>query len=97
MSRRGQNLLRVSRLDHLALVHHRDLVGDMSDNSDVVGDKQIRQAVLVLQVEQEVEDLGLDRDIQRRCWLVQNQQLWPHREGATDRDALALAARKFMG
>ena len=52
--------------------------------------------MVALQVRQQVEDLGLDRDVQRRCGLVANQQFGFDREGAGDGDALALAAGELV-
>ncbi len=46
----------------------------------------------LLQVLEKVEDLRLDRDVERRYRLVADQQVRAEREGAGDADALALAA-----
>ena len=43
-----------------------------------------------------IEDFSLDRDVERRGWLVQQQHLGRQREGAGDGDALALAAGQFV-
>ena len=75
-----------------AAAHHHDPVGDVVDHREVVADEEIGQAQLVLQVLQQVEDLGLDRDVQRRDRLVADQQVGPQRQRPGDADALALAA-----
>ena len=52
-------------LDNLAQVHDRDLVRQMTDRRDVVRDEQVRQTAAVLEIQQEIQDLRLDRDVQR--------------------------------
>ena len=55
-----------------------------------------RSARAALQVAQQVEDLRLDRDVERRDRLVGDEQLGVERERARDADALALAARELV-
>jgi hypothetical protein len=62
------------------------------DHRQVVGDEQVGQAQLALQLEQQVEHLALDGDIERRHRLVADDQLRAQGDGAGDADALALAA-----
>ena len=45
---------------------------------------------------QQVEDLRLDRDVERRDRLVGDDQLRLQRQRARDADALALAARELV-
>ena len=52
-------------LDDLAQVHHGDAVGDVAHDGEVVRDEQVGQAELVLEVLQQVDDLRLDRDVER--------------------------------
>ena len=66
-------------------------------NAQIVGDEEIGQAVVSLQVFQQVDDLGLHRHIQRRCRLVQHNQIGLQGQRARDRDPLALAARQLVG
>ncbi len=54
------------------------------------------EAELVLQVLEQVEDLRLDRDVERRDRLVADDQLRLERERAGDADPLALAARELV-
>ena len=53
-----------------AEVHDRDPIGDVLHDSHVVGDEQVREAHLALQLTQQVEHLGLDGDVQRGDGLV---------------------------
>ena len=83
-------------LDDLAQVHHGHTIGSVVDDRQVVGNEQVGQAVLLLEVLQQVDDLRLDRDIQRRHRLVQDQQLRIDSQRATDADTLPLAARQLV-
>ena len=89
-------LLRRRELDDLAEVHHRDAVGDVADDAEVVGDEDVGQRELVLEVVEQVDDLGLDRHVERRDGLVGDDQARVERERARDADALALAARELV-
>ena len=77
MARQVVELLGVGQLDDAAEVHHRDAVRDLVDHREVVGDEDVRQLELALQVLQQVEDLRLDRDVERRHGLVADDQLRP--------------------
>ena len=68
----------------------------MPHDAEVVGDEQVGQAELVLQVVEQVDDLRLDRDVERRDRLVGDDELRVQRERAGDADALALAARELV-
>ena len=92
----AQSVLRRPDLDDLAEVHHRDPVGDLADDGQVVGDEHVGQAELVLEVLQQVDDLGLDRDVERGDRLVGDDELGPQRQRPGDADALALAAGELV-
>src|SRR5437762_2844250 len=94
--RRGGDRRRVADLDDPAEVHHRDRVAHVGDRGEVVGDEEIREAELRLEVPQEVQDLGADRDVERRHGLVEHDELRGERERARDRDPLPLAARELV-
>ena len=82
----------VGLLDDLAGVHDRDPVAHLGDDAQVVGDEHDRRAGLVAQVAHEVEDLGLDRDVERGRRLVGDEQLRLAGEGHRDHHALGHAA-----
>src|SRR6202790_1472191 len=52
--------------------------------------------MFALQVDQEIDHLGLDRYVERRHRLVAHDQARTERERARDADALALTAGKLM-
>ena len=62
-----------------------------------MGDEEIGQAELALQILEQVQHAGLDADVERGDRLVQHHHLGPDGERAGDADALALAAGEFMG
>ena len=82
---------------HLAIAQHDDFVGQGADHFQVVANEQIGQAVALLQIVQQIDDLRLNRDIQGRGRLVQHHETGLQHQGPGNGDALALAAGKFMG
>jgi hypothetical protein len=75
-----------------AQIHHRDPVADLPHHRQVVGDEQVGEVELPLQVGQQVEDLRPDGDVQGGDRLVTDDQLGPQRQRPGHADALALAA-----
>ena len=74
MAGRGEDLRGRPRLDHLAQVHDSQVVGDVADHGQVVGDEQVGDVHLFLQRLQQQEYLGLDRHVQRRSRFVEHHQ-----------------------
>ncbi len=83
-------------LHDLAQVHDRDPVGRVVHHGQVVGDEQVGQAVLLLEVLEQVDDLRLHGDVQRGDRLVEHQQLRLHRQRPGDADALPLPAGELV-
>src|SRR6266851_1818227 len=96
MLRRGEKRRGRSHLDDLSEIHHRDAVADVLDQSQIVRDEQIRQLQLLLQIHQQVHDLRLHRDVERRDRLVEHEERRVQRERAGEPDALPLAAAELM-
>ena len=69
-----ENLVHRTVFDNLAVVHDNHAVGDFSDHAHVVGDEHHRHTMRLLQAANQVQNLGLRRHIQRRGWLVSDQQ-----------------------
>ena len=97
MLRPLEHLGRGALLDDLALAHDVDPVGHAAHDAEVVGDEQHGHAELALQRLQQLEDLGLDSDVEGGGRLVGDQQVRLVGERHGDHDALALAARELMG
>ncbi len=59
-------------------------------------DEEVGKIELLLEVVQEVEDLGAHRDVERRDCFVEYDQARIHHQGSGDADPLALAAGERM-
>ena len=53
------------RLHDVTQVHHGDAVAHVLDDTQVVGYEQVGEPVAILEVLEQVEDLGLDGDVER--------------------------------
>ena len=83
--------------DEFTVFENRDLIADVFNDGEVVGNKEVGEVKFFLEVHQKVNDLGLDRDIEGTDRLVANNKLRFDGEGASNADALALASAKFVG
>src|SRR3954452_10854076 len=68
VERRLVQRLRRRDLDDGAEVHDRDSVRDVAYDGEVMRDEEVRQVEVSLQRLEQVEDLRLNRDIERRDW-----------------------------
>ena len=84
------------QLDDAAKIHDGDARADVLHDCEIVGDEQISQPELFLEIGKQIDDLRLDRDVERRYRLVADDQFRRYGERAGDADALALAAGEFM-
>ncbi len=89
-------LVAVGHLDDLAEVHHGHAVGDVAHHRQVVGDEEVGQAELLLEVFEQVHDLGLDRDVERGPRLVADDEVRIGGKRPGDADALPLAAGELV-
>ena len=92
MLRRGEEGVGVGDLDDLAGIHQRHALRHAGDDRQVVRDQHQAHAVLALQVAQQVEDLRLDRDVERGRRLVGDQVVGLGGQRHRDHHALLLAA-----
>jgi hypothetical protein len=83
-------------LDYPARVHHHDLLGVGRGEGEVMADHQQRGAKLLLQVQQEIHDLSLGRDVERGRRLVGDQQRGLAGQGDGDDHALAHATGELV-
>ena len=79
-----------------ALFHHADPVCKMPYQIQVVRDEQHRHVFFALQLIQQLQNLYLDRHVQRSSRLVGNQQFRFAGQRHRDHRALALAAGELM-
>ena len=92
----GVDVLAFTGLDDLAQVHDRHTVADLPDDGQIVRDQDVRDGKFALESFKQVHDLGLDRYVQRRQWLIKNEQRWFERQRAGYRDTLPLAAGELV-
>ena len=92
----AQHVLGGAGLDDAAEVHHRDPVGDVPGQAEVVGDDEHAETEVATQGEQQRQDLAADRGVERGDRLVGDEQLGRHRQRAGDQHALALPARQLV-
>ena len=65
MQRLIVQIVTVSQFDNHPQIHDCHTVTYMTDHAEIVGDEEISQPQLLLQIFEQVDDLGLDQDIQR--------------------------------
>ncbi len=82
----------VGLLDDLAGVHDGHPVAHLGHDTEVVRDEDDGRAGLVAQVAHQVEDLGLDRHVERGRRFVGDQELGLAGQGHRDHHALGHAA-----
>jgi hypothetical protein len=75
MRRPRKQVLRLGQLHDLPEIHHGDAVADVSHDREIVGDEQIAEPELLLQVHQQIEDLRLNRHVERRDRFVADDEL----------------------
>ena len=68
----------------------------MLDDAKVVRDEEIGEPELLLQVLQQIDDLRLDRDVERRDRFVADDELGTEGQRAGDADPLPLPAAELV-
>jgi hypothetical protein len=96
MQRIAEERLLVGVLDNASEVHDRDAVADVLDHGEIVRNEQVREVLFLLQIHHEIDDLRLDRDVERGDRFVADDQLRIEREGPRYSDPLPLAPRKLV-
>ena len=90
------DLARAGALDDLARIHDVDPVGVTGHHPEVVGDDDHGQAELLRQPAQQLQDLRLDGDIERRGRFIGKNQFGPAADRDGDHHALAHAAAQLV-
>ena len=96
MGCRVKNALPARRLDDAAKIHYGDLIADMTDDRQIVGDEDVGEAELPLQFLQEIDDLRLDREVERGDRLITDDQFGIDRQRSANGDTLRLSTRKLV-
>ena len=92
----GVKIDALCKLDDLPEVHHRDSVADVLHHIQVVSNKNIRKAELLLKIDEQIDHLCLDGDIQCRYRLIANDQFGMKGKGPGNSYPLALSSAEFM-
>ena len=92
----GRRSRRWGRLRQFDRVHHRDPVGYAGDDAEVVRDQDHSGAALSADFAQQIENLRLHRNVQRRGRLIRQQQSRRACDRHRDDHALAHPAGKFV-
>ena len=87
-----EKFIGLSELNDLAQVHDGHPVADVFDDGEVVRDEKVGEAEFLLQVAEEIDDLRLNRDIERRDGFVGDNHFGLERKGAGNAKALPLTA-----
>ena len=75
MQRMPENILRGSVLHKVSQIHNANRIGNMLHHTQIVGNKQVSQLILLLQIFQKIDDLCLNGHIQSRHGLVADHEL----------------------
>ena len=82
-------------LNQSAVVHHTYPITEKLYHCQVMRNKENRKAVFSLQMAEQIDDLCLDRYIQRCDRFICHQKLRLHAHGTRDRYPLPLSSGKF--
>ena len=91
-----EHLVRVAFFHQVTQIHHAHAVGNVPNDAHVVRHKQVRQPALALQLLQQVDNLRLNRHIQRRHRLVAHDNLRIKNQRARQADALPLTTGELV-
>ena len=97
MRRLLQHLARRALEHELPCVHDGDAVADSCDGAEIVAHIDHRRPGFGREVPQQLEDMGLRRDVEAGRRLVEQQHIRLARQRHGDRDSLLLTARELVG
>ena len=96
VTRITEQLFRRSHLHDPAQIHDSDAARHMPHDGEIMAYEKVGKTEAILEVAHQIEDLRLDRNVERRGWLVTDNEFGLRRESARNCDALALTAGKFV-
>ena len=67
-----EDTLSITGFNNPALLHHHNLVGNIGHHCQVVADENYADIAFGLQLRNQLQDLGLDGDVQRGSRFVGN-------------------------
>jgi hypothetical protein len=95
MLRGGRHLVPRPELDDFTVVHHGHTVADVTHDSQVMRDEEVRDTGPFLDLDEEVEDARLGRQIERGDGFVAHNEPGIERESPRNSDALALSSTEI--
>lgn len=78
-------------LDQSAIQHHANTIRHVTHDIYVVRDEEVGESEPLLQLQQQVQNLRLNRHVQRTGRLIADHEIGFEHQGAGDRDTLTLA------
>ena len=91
-----EHIVHLAMFDDAARIHHGHFIGQASDHRQIVRDPDERGAVLARELLHFRKNLRLDRHVERRRWLIGNDQIGPVQHCDGNRHTLAHAARELV-
>src|SRR5699024_7724093 len=84
----GKQLNRRSLLNETAEVHNSDIIREVVNNRKVVGDKDVCEAKLLLELLEKVQNLSLNRNVKSGNRLIADDELRVESQSTSDTDTL---------
>ena len=97
MGRMLEKLFTRAEFHDFTQIHYHDIGGNVLVHRQIVGNEQISQGSLLLEILHQIQDLGLYRYIQSRYRLIAYDELGVQSQGPGNTNALAAATVQFMG
>ena len=97
MLRGAEDLLHGALFNEPAVEHDEDAVGKVGDDAEIVGDEEDGHAELFPKVAEEVEDLGLNGDVEGGGGLVRDEKAGFAGQGHGDHGTLLHAPGELVG
>lgn len=94
--RRFDDRIAITLFDDLAIEHYRDAVADVMNHGHVMRDEKIGESEIILQIGEQIQNLRLDRDVERGGRFVTDDQSRLESKCPCDPDALSLATRELV-
>lgn len=91
-----KDILHMTRFHAFAAANNNHIVTNLTCYSQIVCDKENADAELHLNFFQELQDVGLHRNVERGNGFVANQNFWLTGECAGNRNALTLTAGELI-
>ena len=96
MFRLAEDLLGRPVFDHVAGIHHEHVAAGLGDDSQIVRDQNDGRSQAPLHLVHQLDDLGLNRDVERGGRLVGDQDVGVAGQGHGDHDALPHPSGELM-